>query len=59
MRKILVRQLSNEDLLRLLGLNEDDVIISIYKYELIGHFSGWHIEYSTKVVEKKKETKVK
>lgn len=53
MRKILIRQMSDEDLLKILGLSEDDVILKIirYEYELPGEptYRGYRIEYSTKV----------
>ena len=52
MRKIMIRQMSDEDLLKILGLNEDDVILRIERVEdsVVWNkpFRGYRIEYSTK-----------
>jgi hypothetical protein len=55
LRKELIRRIDDAQLLKILGLNDDDVIISFARTQILGYdnWSGWLITYSTKIEEEK------
>jgi len=58
LRKQVVKQITDRDFLKLLGLKEDDVIISVANFSSFGlgePFHGWQITYSTAVNETKQK----